>query len=44
MKIKKLTVRTTDNIIKAIKYKCLEENLTIQEYINKLILKDLNLK
>lgn len=44
MNEKKLTVRTTPDIIKAIKYKCLEENISIQEYINRLVIKDLNLK
>lgn len=38
---KKLTVRTTEEVVKAVKYRCLELDITVQEYINSLILKDL---
>ena len=38
---KKLTVRTTEEVVKAVKFRCLELDITVQEYINSLILKDL---
>ncbi len=41
---KKLTVRTSSEIIKAIKVKCASEGITMQDYVISLVAKDLNLK
>lgn len=43
-KLKSLTIRVSNELHKKIKFKTIEEETTIQDYVLKLIEKDLNIK